>query len=48
MFKCKENPSKGFDKKYRKTVFLMSKKAQNEVLFYPFFMPVWMEECERI
>lgn len=48
VFKCKGNPSESFDKKYRKTVFLMGKKAQKEVLFYPFFMPVWMEGCERI
>ncbi len=40
VFKCKGKPSESFDKKYRKTVFLMGKKAQKEVLFYPFFMPV--------
>lgn len=48
MFKCKEKLSESFDKKYRKTVFLMGKKVQKEVLFYPFFMPDWMEGCERI
>ena len=35
-----EIEAESFDKKYRKTVFLMGKKAQKEVLFYPFFMPV--------
>lgn len=45
--KYKGKPSQGFDKKYRKIVFLMGKKVQKEVFFYPFFMPDWMEGCER-
>lgn len=39
VFKCKGNPSESFDKKYRKTVFLMGKKAQKEVLFYHSLCP---------